>query len=184
MRHTIFTGKSVIVFNIIIIALCIVLKIYYRIGPVEHFKILLYPVSLIVSLTTDTHFSFIAHTGYVNTTGMIVIGKICSGVNFFITCTLITLYHFFSVEISFVKAVGYFCLVILANYCLVILAGVSRISTALVFLKVTAGYAINQNIGDWIHYCIGIIIFICYAFGYNYLLLRIKPWINARQALS
>lgn len=164
-------------FFYIVIASCTIgLKLFLSQANVDQVSFLLAPTSYLVALVNGLHFDYESGKGYYDALHRILIDKSCSGGNFFViafgmsTVTSIQFYNRYKHQFILLP------LLLTASWCLTIIANTSRISIAMLFVKLN--YTLPYFTKSTWHTIQGSFIYLSILISFYFLLQYIHPKIT------
>ena len=142
------------IYFIIIFSSVVIAKLWYSYATNDALVFILKPLSSIISLITDSSYSYSDNIGFYYKNLNIAIDKSCSGINFWlISFVVFSLLILKICKTRFLKAIS-IPIVLLATYILMLFANTSRILTAIYISKQTSfDY-------PWLHQAEGVFIYV------------------------
>ncbi len=149
--------------------LAYLLKAHFSTATVEELHYILAPTTSVVEFLTAQKFSFLKDVGYMNPEQTFAIAKPCSGLNFFITATLMLLFLY--LRGSWPQLLGKMLLVVLCTFVFTVWLNAGRIIMAMV---------LHSNI-EWfemsfarLHHIQGIVVYFAALVGLYSITSRLK----------
>ena len=155
-------------YYIVAILLFILLKVGFTYTDTDDLTFFLKPISVLIGLLTGSHFVYIPNEGYYYESLNIIIGKSCSGVNFWCLCFLVFTYLALKYVDKHAYKILMFTMALVCTYLLTIFANTSRIFVSIIMRNQTL--AIFPEKQYLIHEIVGIIIKLSYLILAYYLI--------------
>jgi exosortase K len=145
--------KQNLPYYLIAIGLFVLLKVGYAYADTDDLQFFLKPIDVLVGLLTGSQSVYLAESGYYHESLHIVIGKTCSGVNFWCLCFLVFSYlglKYFDRPLHKTLVLP---IALLCTYLLTIFANTSRIFASIIMRNQTLNifpdkqYLLHETVG-------------------------------------